>query len=177
MKRRDLLKSLPALFALPLVGALPTSTQGGQECAVPRNLIVSFAPQTWRKSVASQIIEESGDMWLAARERWNGRNPILIAFDDDIAVEVTRGQNSWKIRERVLTWPEIVERDKCRDHYVYAFSEYPHRDITKRPCVGDRIVSSPYTVRAWIKNGRNTDWNMSVNGLSSQARLRPAASD
>lgn len=146
MERRSLLKSLPALLAIPAFGFKPAEA-------------ATKPSPSWRTNIAKQIINESGEMWLAARERYLGLNPILVAFDDDRCVEIRRASNRWDLTERVLTTDEATGRDKCREHYSPAFGAQPR--------IGQVCSEKPYWLRAWIKNGRSPGWLMSIGGFRS----------
>lgn len=79
MNRRTLIKSLPVLLAIPFVRTNVTGCEDSREAELP---------STWCTERATQITAENGQMWLASRSRLYGQNPILVAFDDDIAVEI-----------------------------------------------------------------------------------------
>ncbi|HEX7334236.1 MAG TPA: hypothetical protein VF290_22210 [Pyrinomonadaceae bacterium] len=137
--RRAFLSSIAGLVAGGIACGLPIARASD----LPTNTRMTFA-SSWRTNAAKRIINESGDMWLAVRERSGTKNPILIAFDDEIVIEVRRGDNCWKLNERPLTRSETVERDLCRD-------------------VGWRIPEfQPWKIRAWVKNGRRPEWAMSI---------------
>lgn len=134
----------------------------------PLNTVMTFAPCSWRIETARRMVNESGEMWLATCERSMRRNPILIAFDDDRGVEISRARNHWKLIERTLTSEEIAGRDKCRRDHRLAFYSYNDRKAAllplPEPRIGQAFHNQPYRLRAWIKNGRRPEWQMSIDG-------------
>lgn len=165
MNRRDLIKSLPVLLAIPFVGASPTRADETYAEGIS-SALMWFGPSTWRKDKAAEILRESGEMWLAVRERHNGRNPVLIAFEDHLAVEIVRDGNLWTLTERPLSDEETASRDQYRRDSRLAFTEYPLHKTALLPRIGQRVFGETYTVRAWIHNGRYPGWVMSVDGAS-----------
>lgn len=165
MNRRALLTRV-IQSTLGLLVACPTgSARGG----VPLNAVMTFAPSSRRIETAKRMINESGEMWLTARERNAGCNPILIAFDDAQAIEVTRADNNWNLIERALTSVEIAERNECRRDYRLAFYSYLDRQKALVPLplpqIGQALDGKPYRLRAWIKNGRRPEWQMSIEKI------------
>lgn len=102
-----------------------------------------------------RMINEQGKWWRQTRDRENGQNPALIYFGDgNPAFEVSRNSLGWQIKYRELTQPEAKEFD----NYIDSLSRYIPTKI------GDRLGrGSNYKLRAWIKNGRKPNWNMSVD--------------
>lgn len=168
MNRRTLITSaLRAGFGLLAVGTVASAAPD----EVSSDAVMTFAPSSWRIETARRMVKESGEMWLAVRERYMGRNPILVGFDDHHGVEITRARNHWKLTERNLTAEEIAERDECREYYRAAFNPWPEFKKAPLPRIGDALEGKSCNLRAWIKNGRKECWSMSIETPNQSTRV------
>jgi hypothetical protein len=106
------------------------------------------------------MVAESGQVWLASRSRLYGQNPILVAFDDDIAVEIKYLAGEWRFTERRLSRNEVTELNSFAQSHRHMFKYY--NGATERPRTGSIIIGDHFYLRAWAKNGRMPDWNVSI---------------
>lgn len=162
MNRRDLIMS--GWRSLLGLGAVAIGIRAAESTA-PQNAIMRFNGTSGRVAEASRIVRESGEMWLACRNRLNGRNPVVIAFDDDKCVEARYSLNHWKLSERYLNAEEAEQREACRKHVRFMFNRAP--DSAVLPRIGARCPFD-YRLRAWIKNGRSREWLPSIDGYKTK---------
>lgn len=150
MNRRSILCGL--LVFAPALAAIAKGRSGASESS---GLKYVGPRASGKLAEASRIVDQNGQMWLAARDRRDGRNPVLIAFDEWAVVEATYVANNWRLRERYFMEREVTELQR------YKRTLYP---IYKRePKLGDPVgPSKTWTSRGYIKNGRRPDWNMSA---------------
>jgi hypothetical protein len=115
------------------------------------------------EKVLRQMIQDSGEMWLAARPRTPfGADPIVICRNPECAYYLERAENykasiefegGWIIEERPLRMSDA-------DGFFAEFgSHWPY-------WLGAIVKGSP--LRAFIKNGRKEGWSISLN-MKTQA--------
>lgn len=151
MNRRNLLK-LTGQAAIALVAV---------QCA---SILPQASPRSDRIATINRMITESGSWWMQVRDRENGKNPALVYFGDGPAFEVSRNaQQLWQIRQRGLTKAELMEFN----NYIQSITPHCGTTIGKSAYGG-----GDYNLRAWIKNGRRPEWNMSIEGINPKFNER-----
>lgn len=146
MNRRDILK---------FGGAAIFTTVGS--CVAVRGRAVAgsaFAPiSSERQRILNEMILQSGGMWERYRDRQ--KSPVLVYFGDGPAAELRQdGSRKWQINYRELTKSEADQLDQ------YYQEVSPHMGTR----LGDRFHrDSDYRIRAWVLNGRQPEWNCSID--------------
>lgn len=101
-----------------------------------------------------RMIMESGEMWRESRDRSQCDSEVVIcerperAFYLTFAGNVEGNINGWTINLRPLTM------DHAREFFSAFGSHYYY-------WIGAVLQHNPYRLRAYIKNGRKSDWAIS----------------
>lgn len=154
MNRRTLLTNgLKAAGAVALAASV-------RPFASARSSVADWTQVAKAEHVATihRMIEQQGSWWMDVRDRENGKNPVIVYFDNSSPVfEISRNsQQRWQVRYRAITDQEAQEIAE-----FHANRRWPNNPVGLN--VGDRtFTDSDYYVRAFIKNGRKPEWNWSV---------------
>jgi hypothetical protein len=109
------------------------------------------------------MIEESGEMWEAMRDRIN--SPVLIQVDEqpsafayELSLPAGEHHPFWRVLERELT----PEEDASRIAFLSRGTTYRLSDLMSRDVKG-----SYFRVRAYVFNGRReAEWDISVDHVT-----------
>lgn len=110
------------------------------------------------KSIVLALIDSSSEMWLAARDRIGFQSlPILICRNPEFAYYLERVEkysgnqdnyNGWIIEQRPLRMSDAADFFAAfGDHWGYWLDS----------------TTSSGKIRAYIKNGRNEHWTVSLD--------------
>jgi hypothetical protein len=106
-----------------------------------------------------KLIEESGEMWEAMRDRIS--SPVLIQVDEqpsafayELSLPAGEHHPFWRVLERELTPEEDASRMRFLESGAYRFGDLMSRDVK----------GSYFRVRAYVFNGRReAEWDISVD--------------
>lgn len=109
-----------------------------------------------------KLIEESGEMWEAVRDREN--SPVLLQVPEQptgcvYELSLPAGENHpfWRVLERELTPEEGASRMRFLESGAYRFGDLMSRDVK----------GSYFRVRAYVFNGRReAEWDISVDHVT-----------
>lgn len=102
-----------------------------------------------------QMITESGEMWRECQARSPPNSKVVIckrperAFYLTFVGNVEGNINGWIVEVRPL------EMDHAQEFFVAFGSHYYY-------WIGASMQDSKYKLRAYIKNGRRSDWTISI---------------
>lgn len=111
------------------------------------------------EALLRQMIKESGEMWLAMRDRSKLGSGVVVCANPDHAFYLERADNYTPKPEPFMDGWVVFEQPlymvDAQDFFLSFGNHWPY-------WINANIRWGDQPVRAYIKNGRHEDWSISI---------------